>query len=462
MKNIGLIAASSGFILMNSCQKNPINSDVKLVQDEKVIAKRENYAGVISILKGGKHHCTATRVSADLILTAAHCVGISSWHRGEFYGRTNYKEFNIDIYDPTKRSVKLQLKPVGFQDSSDTIDVEAIDFLPFPGFTQQQVTNLNAGPDVGFIRVKPTEQFDAEFDIWPISFGAGVSTGKYESAVTVGGFGCQTKTESDVGEREFPYLVDMNSQAWKPSDFFNRYKFQLTNGSEDFLDYVGTGLQSNPSVGERKLIDASFFFTEGDALNNKRGALCPGDSGGGVYLQREGFQTLVIGVNSSMGAKDRSETDESKAKGSFYNVHGKWKEGTDNYFGISNWMQWVFLGAYDNPEKRFAVGYQVGEIRQNYFYDAEESGPYDAKMTVPFDTRGMLPKALQVVAFNHDLSKELPIISVKDFSTGQYLNKLSEENTFAFTEDINGNFEVLVKGTAEQQGSVYLFVYPIF
>lgn len=216
-------------------------------------------------------NCTASKVAANKILTAAHCV---------FDAKT--RSFNA-----TYAGQRIWVT------SSPTPDGKAAS-NPAVGFVEAKVTGIYIDPD--YLREPggwPNAYYDthdvavivlaaegaaaiASIPVTPVSF----DPVPVDVPVAIMGYGC----ENGYGNESLPSArLKVERTRTMPRD-------QAVNSK---IETWGTG------IADAARIDAKYFFTPGRALNGGEASICPGDSGGPAYLlDTSGRPTAVVGVNA--------------------------------------------------------------------------------------------------------------------------------------------------------------------
>lgn len=217
--------------------------------------------------------CTAAKVGPRLYLTAAHCVvepkelegGLTPNNTPERDGISAkftpgtplVIAYGLDVNDQTKRStvniVKTNVHPTW---------LEAMNY-------RVGATTVGAA-DVAVVEV------DTELSQIP---QARVELGEVQpgAQVTKVGFGCEDRANKEGGNVLGRY---------KTADAWVLPRSELVTGTDKIHD-----------ANEAETVDASYLLTSGQARDPQRASLCPGDSGGPLYIPNNS-DPRVVGINS--------------------------------------------------------------------------------------------------------------------------------------------------------------------
>jgi secreted trypsin-like serine protease len=221
-----------------------------------------------------KSTCSATKIHAQFLLTAAHCV----------------YEKNLDQIKVSSRSIEG--KPY-----FEILEVQKIIIHPsFMSLTPSEALSYGASlvsSDVALVKVIPLGEF-LRIIPSPVSYQE-VLPG---AQVKFFGFGCQ----ESINET-------------KPQLPFKQSAQTLSVGIEalglDHQDYSSFYQEKAQSILEHN------FMTYGKRFNKSYASICLGDSGGGVYLNGK-----LVGVNSNYTLNDiNPDTGDSASGIAFLNLH---------------------------------------------------------------------------------------------------------------------------------------------
>jgi hypothetical protein len=270
-----------------------------------------------------KNGCTAAKVGPRHLLTAAHCVHDAEtnalrehYHDGASIQITGKKTVSKLGWAWLDGYVTLTIENTAVPDAwfYGGFEAQADPQLEAQGASPVVVLEPEAPPDVAVIVLTP----DAEAALASIPTATvGLDTIAVGSAVTIMGYGCETGVDGA------PNLPDI---------FRSRLKFHTTTtlGIESLV-HEGSYVDDAESSYATNL-EASYLFTPGRAMDPGEASLCPGDSGGPVYLD-DGTQSVIVGINAYYSFLPR---DEDPDRISMTNWHTR-LDGTSR-FAIGAWL----------------------------------------------------------------------------------------------------------------------------
>lgn len=213
-----------------------------------------------------RHNCTGAKIGPRTFLTAGHCV--IDGKTGTFMDMFKAGG-KIDITNNP-----LPLFDVGFV----TLTVEdvfvdtryALGCSPVPCDYNKM---RSSGPDLAIIRVIETTPLipTASIDPSPVID---------DTPIVLNGFGCE-----DYNNRSVPVPTE------PPGNFPSG---RLSSFQTKALDAARTAAILSPGIP-----NSFYFYTPGRAVDSTHAGLCPGDSGGPVYLN-DSINMTIVGVNSSL------------------------------------------------------------------------------------------------------------------------------------------------------------------
>ena len=243
------------FLSLQGCAASEGSSDA---QDEDALtggtaASSGDFASVLRVVtRSGS--CTGAKVGPAHVLLAAHCVSDGKSKVGD--------------------TITVNPAPIPVFDKDVDVKVRRISIHPF--WTQySEALNPQAPPDVAVIEVVPTKAFNripqATIDTSPLPLG---------SVVTLTGYGCESGLK---GGKSSP---------------------RLRTASTSTVGFDSVVASSSRSVPPR--LGSSYWFTAGKGLAPANASICPGDSGGPVYLGSDpkAKQQKVVGINAYYGFSD--------------------------------------------------------------------------------------------------------------------------------------------------------------
>lgn len=213
-----------------------------------------------------RNNCTGAKIGPRTFLTAGHC--IIDRQTGSF--KDMFKAGGkIDVTNNP-----LPFLDVGFVTLTvDDVFVDtryAFGCSPIPCDYNKM---RSGGPDLAIIRVIETTPLipTASIDHSPVID---------DTPIVLNGFGCEDYNNQSV-------LVPTEP----PGSFPNG---RLSSFQTKALDAARAAALLSPGI-----LNRFYFYTPGRALDSTNAGLCPGDSGGPVYLN-DSINMTIVGVNSSL------------------------------------------------------------------------------------------------------------------------------------------------------------------
>lgn len=254
--------------------------------------------------------CTAAKVGARLLLTAAHCVAL---------GRPTHGMTPPENYPPNGglRDAYLPGKRLSINWGLEASDGKKEDFAIartsiHPSWWTCPVCGdpiLDSGAvDIAVIELsEDTPQIpEARVEL------ASIATG---SQVVKVGWGCEERTNVDAGDLHLG-RYKIASASIIPVAEIRRFDGRITDEQE-------------------AAVGASYLVTAGHGKDPKSASLCLGDSGGPLYLP-DSSDPRIVGVNSNYSFKP-PEDDADKGGVSWVDWHTR--TSLDSGTGIGEWLR---------------------------------------------------------------------------------------------------------------------------
>lgn len=239
------------------------------------------YPGVVNLLSS-VNRCTASKVGARRFLLAAHCVFDFSQNRmlPAYADNATISVTNLPHPFSGIPWVSLTIQHT----HANPAFLSACSAAPcsYDGMIQQAA-------DVALIIVKEDTPLITQAYVNFGTLGQG-------TAIDIMGYGCEAGRTGPGGVPGDPSL------PW------GRLKYHSTR-------VQAPSILSNLGLPVTSPLQNHHFFTAGKALDATEASLCPGDSGGPIFLG-DGQRAYVVGVNGAQTSWDSTET-------SVVNIHAK-------------------------------------------------------------------------------------------------------------------------------------------
>lgn len=241
-----------------------------------------------------KERCSGTKVSHDLVLTAAHCVLNEIKHKDQTSiektkaGTKMFYSFSPKIFNTKQVSytqVTRVLLPPSLESCFEELDSEV-------------AVCVDKAPDIALIQIKESEPFkENNTALLDLAF---VEEG---DSVSVVGYGVQGDNDSTPPVRKSHTMKVIPSEALKKV-------YQELTDADDEVNYE------------------LYFGTYGISIGKEYASLGSGDSGGPVFREREGVPYLV-GVNAFAFCPNETPDCEVTSNSFFSRIHsgGRYKLG---------------------------------------------------------------------------------------------------------------------------------------
>lgn len=312
MGNRGIALASALLVGLLGASCAP-SGDSAAESDDLVggtMAAEGEFPSTLVILGG----CTVAKVGPRHILTASHCV----MNEGEHRLRAEY-EPGQSIY--FGRGVTLT--PTTPPESAGYRRVTLARTHVPPVVFEERITNgwprvllESAPPDVALLELTQDSEAAladvpaAAVDLTPLALGA---------AVVIGGYGCEHGVK---GAKDYS-TVRLKRKSTK------------TLGVEAAI-HPGSFV-SGAETAQRYNLEKQYAMTPGQGLSAEEASLCPGDSGGPVYVD-DGTASRIVGVNSYYSFADASIDPVRISKTNWHT-----RLDAESRFDVGSWL--ASLGA---------------------------------------------------------------------------------------------------------------------
>jgi secreted trypsin-like serine protease len=222
--------------------------------------------------------CTATKISKNFIITAAHC----------FHGKkVKQLGFSYASKNPEMDFLPLDFEQIYMHPSFEKLSREEVE--------EDNSSNFKTS-DIALLKIKPNPQFD-ELEIVELDFEV-VQT---EKSAKIWGYGCQetiNDTSNYVPERKFGSsrtlkIKELEVNHNQMADYYSHY-------AESIFDFN--------------------IITAGNKMETSSPSLCLGDSGGPLLINNK-----LVGINANYTFNDMNPNDPNETgKGiSYINLHAR-------------------------------------------------------------------------------------------------------------------------------------------